>query len=371
MKYFEDVCLPLITPNVVRVDLDTPKWCDTKVLKVWRFTMSYFEGFIEPQYLPGQQTRYHADGGWIWVQDDYGNLVICVNEDGVMPVVPMSILIGDDWRESVVLTDDFGTNWCLEDDEDNWYLSDLDECGTPQAAIEFGNNMPGSWKLEKPKIVIQPEFGWDVLHSHATMDGMLCVRWLNLYGSVPDDEMPFNYQKFHHPTWGYAVHGNRHTDQLYNSRRASRKMFQHETSGTREVAAECFPMEIGSLLARRRYQEQEQCCIGVVYDPQYSELRQIYAEDCYSWYVGNTLKTGRDWINAWEGWGHARTAWNALSAKRRLYRLYTEGFVKNPIPVALVVYGNPEDSMQDTMLIKKFRKNGYPVYLLNPTSTES
>lgn len=195
---------------------------------------------------------------------------------------------------------------------------------------------------------------------------MLCIRWLDLYGGVPQE--PFSQQ-----SWGFTDPCDWWRSIVqYQSRQHSRKLFEFETQRQREVAAEVFPMEVGSLLARKKHlDENKDCVIGLIMDPVLSDLRRIYPQDCYSSWneQSQQLEAGRDHLQSWSGWGHARTAWNAYDMEKRLRRHYTEGFIKNPTPTAMVVYGNVLKLEQHQRhYIKKFQKNGYPVYFLQTTS---
>jgi len=360
-KYFEDNVVPFVTPKMLTVQMDTPPVVNTPKLLRQHFSLPCWvdeDGFIDHSYYPGLMTRYVLQGEQ-YVFDDYGNLTVAQDDKGVMInwSAPVSIMESSDPLEAVFTVDCFGTVWLLDQDEDGqyWCICTLGEDGGADANADQLELPPGSWYCTNKPRIIQAELGWDILHQHATMDGMLCIRWLNLYGSVPVKAMPRN-------GWGYCSHASWDA----RSRQTSREMFQHETHNAKEVAAECFPMEVGSLLARYRVQAENRCSIGVVYDPTLSDLRKIYPEDCYSEYHGDALESTRDWLPSWEGWSNARTAWDAAPAQRRCRRSYTEGFVKNPVPVGLIVYGKMSQRMTaDTIqLMKKFRKNGYPVYVL-------
>jgi hypothetical protein len=106
----------------------------------------------------------------------------------------------------------------------------------------------------------------------------------------------------------------------------------------------------------------------LVIDPALSDLRRIYPQDCYSWWDEDyqQLEADRQHLQYWEGWSGARSAWDHYPMEKRIRRTYTEGFVRNSSPCAMIVYGDPAHlNKNEDHLIKKFRKNGFPIYYLN------
>jgi len=331
-------------------------------------------------YKPGLRSGYqYVNNSPILVMNDYGDLVYVTDEDGVeFPLTAPEPKVDVDWfSQALVCKDDYGNSIYL-DGEDEYGLYRIQDDYSEDAIFKedkihegWLTVIPGTWEL--PRLVQKTiqESGWDVLHSHASLDGMLCVRWLGLYGTAPYEENSKLFGFNSEPDqflWG---------DEKNYTRKIARKLFQFETQSHRELAAECFPMEMGSLLARYKY-FQEECpvMIGLVIDQAQSELRRIYQQDCYSYYNEQTgeLDVEKTYVKYWEGWTGARAAYESYSIERRLTyisTIYTEGFVRNSSPCAMVVYGDPNYlDKQDQHLVKKFKKNGFPIYWLQ-TNTES
>lgn len=373
-NYFEDnMAVPCLKAADVRVCLDTPEWKvhpTTDKLTRQHFSLPYWEDALDA-YQPSLLTLYRVKGQ-SYIFNDYGNLVVPVNENGyTLPLAsPTSIMESSDPLEAMLTVDDFGDVWLLDEDEDKqyWYLCSLDKWGGADTNTNDLEQPPGMWTIYRNRVVLQKEQGWDILHHHATMNGMLAVRWLGLYGDVEDIQSS--------KSWGFNSEPSNHWYDRSNvrTRKFARKIFEHEVFPTREVAAEVFPMEVGSLLARWKYLMEGKTLVGLVIDPVVSDLRRIYAEDCWSRNDNGTLVTERrDYLKHWEGWHNSRIAYESLPPFKRLRRTYTEGFIRNSSPCAMVVYGR-EDALDTYQIswVQKFKKNGYPIYWLAvSTATEN
>lgn len=373
-NYFED-SIPFIKPRDIRGTVEGPNvWADATVIRQTWQNIVVGEEFPDI-WFPGTLTGYNMGGSFFEIMDDFGNLVMgpC-DADGVLPVVypPMSMTHCDRLEEAVFLHNDYGDCLILDYEyvEDGVYLYSLSNDGSLKdyANVDMsfiGHEVPG-----KMNYLILPhsihEHGWEILHEHATVDGMLCVRWLDLYGRAPFEESTKAFG-FHSDVDDYMWN-----PRLAKSRKYARKIYQFETGSQRELAAEVFPMEVGSLLARYRHsQEDHPVTIGLVIDPAVSDLRRIYPQDCYSHWDEDSqqLIADRDYLQHWEGWTGTRTAWEHYPMQKRLRRTYTEGFVKNSAPCAVVVYGDVNDlDTTQKHFVKKFQKNGYPIYWLAVTT---
>lgn len=138
-----------------------------------------------------------------------------------------------------------------------------------------------------------------------------------------------------------------------------------------------FPMEVGSILAGMEYlKECEVSLVGIVYCPHQSYLRKIFAQDCGSRFSKSQQKLITDYVSLFDskevgrGWESARNVYNYISLQDRLAGdgQYTEGFVRDPTPAAIVVYGVMENlSSEKKHVVEKFRKNGYDIYNLIPS----
>jgi hypothetical protein len=374
--YFED-SIAFIKPQDVRGTVNSVDiWGEypTVIRQTWQNVVCG-EDFPDI-WFPGSLTGYNMGSCYFEIMDDFGNLVMgpC-DADGVLPVVypPMSMTHCDRLEEAVFLHNDYGDCLILDYEyiEDGVYLYTLSEDGslkdyTDEAFI--GYEIPGKFDYRILPHTIN-EHGWEILHSHATLDGMLCVRWLDLYGRAPDEE----YSSI---TLGFNSEVRSYWNTTDHSRKTSRKVFQFETGNQRELAAEVFPMETGSLLARYKlYQEDHATLIGLVIDPMLSDLRRIYPQDCYSIWNEDSqqLEADRTYLKFWEGWTHARTAWEHYPIQKRLRRTYTEGFIRNSTPCAVVVYGDVTNlNRSQKHYVQKFKKNGYPIYWLEvPNNMEN
>lgn len=396
-SYFED-SIPFIQPGDVRVRMETPRTFNVVPDLVRIHFTQYLRDLIRPQeplspifwgtsWKPGLLTRYRDTDSICWVLDDYGNLVTPEpDEDGgvMQSITPPPFCInveGNDWSLCAFVIDDYGDVWVWEheDEENNYFMCPLREDGTPLGIFDHDGftfcALPNFMELSKIIPASIHEHGWEILHSHATLDGMLCIRWLGLYGDCPEEYKVKKWGFNGEPTnfWNglLDVQKENYDPNSRSTRRFARQMFQHETSMVKEVAAEVFPMEIGSLLARWKYHEEKESIVGLMIDPAITQLRRIYAQDCYSQYNESTnqLEAERQYLEYWEGWSGARTAYESLPMKKRLRRTYTEGFLQDSTPCAMVVYGEEQNlSTYQQSWVKKFRKNGFPIYWLQPTT---
>lgn len=195
------------------------------------------------------------------------------------------------------------------------------------------------------------ESGWDLFADLATMDGMLCVRWLNWY-----ERPPGQFKGHWHPNY-------------YNQMIAARQLLHEGVIGTnqREIAAEMFPMEIGSLQAQL-FHDKRKISIGLVLDLNQSEVREVYSTDCWSYEENGKLQTSH--YNRWTtDVTRAREAYERIGVFKRLERRHTECFVAKSAPAALVVYGakNQSDlSPADQILIRRCSKR-LPVIFMQPS----
>lgn len=399
-SYFED-SIPFIKPQDVRVMVDGPDLWNagnkqtftrqtyTQVLlnTVRHATTPALKAFWsrlnhKPGMLTGYRDLYESS---LWfILDDFGNLVLPEpDENGELKTTsPSSFLVEtDNVDQSVFAVDDYGDCmvWDIEEetgDEISCYIYPLAANGDVDG-VNFSwilPRIPGRHKIDCRVIPKDPqESGWEILHSHATLDGMLCIRWLGLYGNCPEEYKMKKWGFSGEPTnfWNgyFDVKNGGYDPNSRCTRRFARQMFQYETSMVKEVAAEVFPMEMGSLLARQKYHREEESIVGLVIDPAITQLRRIYAQDCYSQYNESTnqLEAERQYLEYWESWSGARAAYESLSLKKRLRRTYTEGFVRESTPCAVVVYGEEKYlSSYQSSWVKKFRKNGFPIYFLQP-----
>mgnify|MGYP000930862652 CR=1 FL=1 len=199
------------------------------------------------------------------------------------------------------------------------------------------------------------ESGWDLFADLATMDGMLCVRWLNWYESPPSQSKGNWYP--HH----------------CNQRVAARQILHEGVIGTnkREIAAEMFPIEIGSLQAQD-FHDEGHVSIGLVLDLNQSEVREVYSTDCWSYEENGKLQTSQ--YNCWTtDVTRAREAYERIGVFKRLERRHTECFVSKSVPAALVVYGAKNQSdldPADQILIRRSSKR-LPVIFMQPTIKEN
>jgi hypothetical protein len=325
--FFSDVTIPMVTPLA---------WINTALTRKVVPCKSVIMDFKGPKpqahkAVLGSTALYTNDKGHYYVMDDYGDL-----EEVLLTrvIIPCDMRYERDLSVSVSIPmDNYGNSWHSMYDPLLGYTWVSSQGWETRPEFLGFESTPGTWRVELG-VPLKPEKGWDILHQY-THDKMAVVRWLNLFGTPPSGEIA--------------------------------EMAAFEMLSGREVAAESFPLEIGSLLARGRFIHEGVDSVGLVYN-QASVIRKAYVGDCDSYFdqdTGCLIASDEDTPCQDGGWDSLRKAWEYFTSPQRWNIWYTEVFVSQPQPVAVVYYGKMPRP-DDLKLIREFQEFGLPVYHLDP-----
>lgn len=320
--------IPLITPDAWIASKITRAVMPLKIQTVKIISSK----MVVAKIVLGSTAIYHREDGHHYVMDNFGDLE---ELDTAKFSVPYNMATERKLVDSTVIPmDDFGNSWHYMRDPLLGTVWITSQWGNTPECLPYDWSPPGEWRVPLG-VPVKPERGWNILHQYSSTDNMAVVRWLNLYGECPSDE----------PT----------------------DMVEFEMLSGREVAAESFPLEIGSLLARRRFVISGESSVGLVYDSQ-STIRQAYVGDCESYFdEGSQCLIASDKATHYEegGWDTLRKVWDYFSSPERWNVWYTEVFVQKPQPVAVVFYGKTPRK-DYAHLIREFEAFGLPVIHLDP-----